>query len=1323
MCIATPTTCGWGDDGLLFLRNVKEVAFLAKANKEVRRLVVSRENLETEQVSVAPHRFEIHRHIVKASGGRAWAVYTGLTPSPPDADRVRKATESTTAVDVALPLHGARGGKVYAGLPVAKTPLPILVNAQFDPLTSRRDLADTEWNRALVPLVAEVWAFAAIDLFRWNPVSAWCAMPVGTATSDEVVSSLVERLSGAIFNSARTSVAEGVEINVPGFGWLKLRELAVEGEPLEGIVSAEETAMLMGKKATLPTAARDAIGRWREVLSDWREAGVELAEPLAVEQALKLLEDESRSVRSSIALAAAGVREKLDDRLNLLPCMVASDEQRIVPPAASSVQAMAEEVAPLAKELGIVRLLHVAHLEQTDDASVLMGWLRKRGAVLERADDIAVIRHLAEAGQSGRCLEKPLTDSQLNAFRQAFELVDAKERQELGRNLGNAVALSAYEYRSDRRRTRRKTAVKPKDAYLPPSIDGGKDTFAVAAAKAPGIVWLDGSYGKKLKSTEGRSGVGGRRLLTLLGAETAPRPEPHPDLTQRYWGQAKGLAKGTDSSPASRSKEMEDRGATYTLSDWDCPAMIAAVEDIARVRSGPQRRSRAAALLATIGRAWVRLSDYTEVESVYDRYDWKPIGITAAFWVWQMREVAWLDDESGKARYLGELRIRTPGTQAIFGANSRDYLHPDLLGLHPERRSLQAAMSALGMSDEPTRRELVEKLRELRDEVIFNETVVRDAAIIYRALAESLLDSQSGSDLNGKELVKVFEEGEGLVLTALGWKPPGRVFSGPPVFGRHMPFTPQVDKTDQLWEALPLQKPSLQDCITVLRRLARGGHDLNIDDEGVQLETLRLAVELNRDEEDRVVRRKLGKLPLWTSQGWKRDRPVFATNDEALGDAIGDSLPLWKPGGELEQFRALLSPLKVEVIGSGDAKVVGTDGSIEDCMTTSVFVAAVEQLQEDLVRNEPSAAQRLRGHWEELSRLTVWSHPNLMLAVSVPDSIGGGTQHFSVHVRVDKTSGKVFVREPERDLPRADRGGRALATMFDGERRHVAQAWRSAWDRAEDGMTTTGLELAQQKAEREREEASAEIKEALEALQARTGGNFDRARSGPVSKSRATNTCSTSDVEEVPGEMLDYGEVRVLVDPESLEVLNPRGHVVGSFSQSSSRSSSRQADLVDPSGVKPNPPQGRKPLRGYSDLERETIGFELASKVLSSDDARIVDLRTERGVGADAMDELKRFYELKVSAGGEPNEITLTNAEWQRAQASRDFFLVVVSGVEGVASKPSVRIIPKPLEQLETRVSGSLILSGVRDAKSVTYTFAPVKTDSDGGDIETEGSS
>ena len=69
-------------------------------------------------------------------------------------------------------------------------------------------------------------------------------------------------------------------------------------------------------------------------------------------------------------------------------------------------------------------------------------------------------------------------------------------------------------------------------------------------------------------------------------------------------------------------------------------------------------------------------------------------------------------------------------------------------------------------------------------------------------------------------------------------------------------------------------------------------------------------------------RDKLRRLPLWTSKGWLRDRPVYATDDPVLATGLRDQLPLWEPGGELQQFRSLLNPLRVEEIRATSTEVI-----------------------------------------------------------------------------------------------------------------------------------------------------------------------------------------------------------------------------------------------------------------------------------------------------------------------------------------------------------------------------------------------------------------
>ena len=1299
----------WGNGGLLFLRSVDEVALRTSTGETVKRLSIRRQAGNPVHVADASLSTALQRQLVETPDGLSWMVYTVEVASPPGLSRIRKAKEPTTPIGVALPLHETALGEIYAGLPVIGTPMPVFVNAQFDPLTSRRDLADTEWNRALVPLVANVWAHAAIDHFHRDPADAWKVIPVGPGSDEQAASPLVDTLNRAILDGARCSVAERIAVEVSEQGWLKLGDLAVESQLLEGIVTPEETAVLLGKQATLPLKARDPVGRWRAVLADWLAAGADLAEPLSVDRALELLLDETRSVRSSIALAAAGLRDGLGDRLGTLPCVVASDGRHLVPPSKDSAEALAEEISPLAKELGIVAAVHSAYLEDTGEARTVIEWLRTRGALLDGTDDRVVVRRLATAGQSGRRLAEPLTDRQLDALRRAFELIDAVERVELGRHVGLAITLSAYEYQPGVKRRRKQSVASPTDAYLPRAIDHGKDSFAMAAGRTPGVLWLDQRYGRTMRSSEGRAGVGARRLLTLLGAATAPRPRPHLASKERYYAQTLGLPKVVAGGSPARSVAMEEVGATHTLADLDCPEMTAVVEDIAHAGQSRKRRARAAALLTTVGRAWERLSDFTEVTCAEAYYSWNEKGRIAAFWLWQARDIAWLDDESGTPRRPPELRIRTPSTEAIFGTDSPDFVHPDLLGSHAESRNLRLAMGAFGVSGEPTRRELVARLGELRDHVESDRTITHDAAIIYRALAVSLGNPMSRSDLGKRALRRAFEDGAGLIATNLGWRPPGKVFAGPAVFGHYMPFAPQVPDAEELWETLHLKGPSLADGITVLRRIAQGRNELTAENEAIMLETLRLLAVRYRASGSPEDRRKLVRLPLWTTQGWKKDRPVFAVDDESLVDALGNSLPLWKPGGELEQFRSLLEPLRIEVIGSADAEVAGIDDSFEDSEATCLFRMAIRQLQEDLVRNEPSTVQSLRGRWDDLSEFTVRSHPELTLAVRVPESADGGIQHCPVHVKVDVDGRRVFVRNPHSDLPRADRGGRALAAaFFDGGRRRVAQAWGAAWDRAGDGDTPAGLELAQQKAEREREEIGAAIEGKLEALRAGVGGRLRPTAGSGRSPGLSDRVDPVGGVKPAPAPA-HRTVMRVLVDPEALTVMEPGGQVVGDFTPSGGKHSRQSAGPVEPDPTKPLRLPPTRPLRGYTDQQRESVGLELARKVLSSDGQYIVDLRAQRGVGADAMDEFKRFYELKVSAGPEPNEVTLTEAEWKRAKSSPDFFLVVVSGVEeGVEAKPSVRIIPNPLDQLEERVSGNMILSGVRRARSRTYEFAPL---------------
>ncbi len=118
--------------------------------------------------------------------------------------------------------------------------------------------------------------------------------------------------------------------------------------------------------------------------------------------------------------------------------------------------------------------------------------------------------------------------------------------------------------------------------------------------------------------------------------------------------------------------------------------------------------------------------------------------------------------------------------------------------------------------------------------------------------------------------------------------------------------------------------------------------------------------------------------------------------------------------------------------------------------------------------------------------------------------------------------------------------------------------------------------------------------------------------------------------------------------------------------------------------------------------------MDLFRKAFGSDREDLTDLRTQRGVGADAIDDLGRFFALKVHAGAEPDQVKLTNAEVRRALSTDDYFLVVVSEVEGADARPRVRVVVDPLKQLQPLDQGEIILSGVKSSTSTIFDFSPV---------------
>jgi hypothetical protein len=1290
----------WDESALLFCRCVKEVT-VSSAGRLLRSLRMGWEERPVSSAVVGGTSVRLQRRYAKASDGRRWAVHTADVPAPRGVHRARKAADLTTPVGMALPLQDGDGGQLYAGLPLVSTHFPARINAQFDPLTGRQGLAaDSPWNNALSPLIAELWIAAAMDLFDTDPINAWRIVPTSEAPIDPRQVAVAE-LDALLLASARTVLPEHLTFPF-GSRDVQICEMAVEDSRLEGIITDAEICSLAGSDATLPSNVRDPLGRWRDVLADWREADARLGPSVTVKDALALFNDGGRAPAANILLAAAALEDDLRDELATLECVITEDGAHIRPPASTDPWLLVADAGGLAGELGLVRRLHAAHLADTQSAQAMLAWLRERRAIGDAEDARGVLRRLVVSGRAGHRLDKPLTDQQLRALRDAFEPLSGLERAELGLGVGRVISIEAFQF--DRHGKKIGSAASPAVIYLPKAIDREPDSFAFAAAQTPGLRWADSHYADALRSPLGRAGLGAQRFLRLLGAEIRPRLIPHPGLQRRYEAERRrGLSAYIAGNPPRRALALSALGATYTLEDRESPDLASVLTDIARDRKATRRRDRAAAVLATLGRAWDRLSDFAEVTAATDYYSWQTKGSVRAYWLWRAATIEWLDDNTATPRSPTDLRLRTPSTVAVHGPNASGYIHKDVFIARHD------VLAALGVTGEPSTGELVNRLRELRDTALDPIPVAADAGLIFQGLADRLASrAHVLGDLSDVSLRRAFAEGAGLVSTNVGWRPPSQVLRGNPVFGDRRPFAPPVPSVDRLWTILQIRRPSATDCVAVLAEVARAAADLQLTDQTIMLETLRLLAQLVITESlGPATRRRLGVLPVWTTKGWQTARPVYAIDDPTLAQGLATEIPVWQPGGELSQFRALLSHLRLTEIAAESTTVVGAATAEEDEDASALLRAAVPLLREDLARNEPATERALDVDWDLLGALEVRIASKLRVRVAGVTEL---SKAVPVTAKADPEAGALYLSDPAL-LARVDGGGSAVAGLFAADRRRVAQAWLAACDNARTGGEALRLHLADERAAKQEAKTAAEIAVRLATFRRQTESAHTRHGTRRAAMRADLAAAGTTPIASPP--VGGTPPPRVLVDPNAVRVADPRGKLVSRRQGESERTEAGK--VSDPVGRRtkqlPAPaPKGAAPHYvtpppAYSGGTKESVGLQLVRMVLASDADDMRDLRAQHGVGADAVDALDRFFELKVYAGAEPDRITLEDSQIRRAMSTPDFFLVVVSGVEGQNPSPKVRVIVDPLGQLQMTETSSVSFTGVRAAHSLVYEF------------------
>src|SRR5262245_48348620 len=106
-------------------------------------------------------------------------------------------------------------------------------------------------------------------------------------------------------------------------------------------------------------------------------------------------------------------------------------------------------------------------------------------------------------------------------------------------------------------------------------------------------------------------------------------------MERKYDGSPQqGLPAWYPGSPQERSRAITAIGGDYTLDDYCSPDLDRVIRDIASDRKATRRRTRAAALIATLGRAWGSLGDRGEVAAAQAYYSWNRKGDVRAWWLW-----------------------------------------------------------------------------------------------------------------------------------------------------------------------------------------------------------------------------------------------------------------------------------------------------------------------------------------------------------------------------------------------------------------------------------------------------------------------------------------------------------------------------------------------------------------------------------------------------------------------------------------------------------------------------------------------------------------
>jgi hypothetical protein len=523
-----------------------------------------------------------------------------------------------------------------------------------------------------------------------------------------------------------------------------------------------------------------------------------------------------------------------------------------------------------------------------------------------------------------------------------------------------------------------------------------------------------------------------------------------------------------------------------------------------------------------------------------------------------------------------------------------------------------------------------------------------------------------------------------MVLVDGQWYSPEAVLRGPPIFGRFRTFAPNIEGLEPLWDALQIAEPTLDDCIDVLRRLAF--RKLSHEHEGVMVSTLRAMAD-KLDGAPLNALRTLRRLPLWTGTGWSAKRPAYFM-EGPVAAAATDDMVVWKPGlSSAVDLDRLLPALEVIRLRLEDFSPRSIDAAsvVNGEANRAQFVATLALLRNELVRGDPQLNDSLETTWEQLLQARFVIEPELEISHQLAD----GTMLTAPARAHMSREPLMFVSRSLSDAAETENGGEAIASLFSGDRQKIKWAWGAFWAQAEKGERAETIELPSMKPQ-----AAADNSDRLVSLQ-----NEARRRNSklkPVA-SRGPSVGAPPIVQV--RKLRNLEELR----PDEGTIINARANKRGIVFANAPKSDAG-GRIFHRMTAEP----GARPERGVlpSGNDREDLALDTVRHALRLNPQQICDLRARRGLGVDAIDELRQCYEIKMfSSAAIPKDVTLTASEVDAAQNDPDFFLALVTGLEEGEGELRVRFIFDPLHALSVKVRRDLTLTGVDDAEALEYRF------------------